>query len=1376
MRQPAANTRPAAALFTILVLTLSAVAQPAADFTGSDLKARVSAILECFPAETNAGKEALCAGILRLGPAALAETCAHILPPGTGNDAPARFALNGLAVYVTRPGAEKERLLFVRVLLDALAAAPDKNVAAFFISQVALAARSEAVGPLAKYLGDKALAGPAAAALQTIGGLDAGRVLLEALDSAAPVARLPIVNALGALRRRDAVKKLLALAESVDEALRRAVRFALANIGDPAAGAVLSKVRIDASCRERSEAPSLYLLFARRLMESNRTTEGLAAARAILESYSGPGESQVASEALALIVSTLGDRAVPDLLRAVESRDSGLRGAALELAATLGGHEATIDWLEKAASSAPDLRAGIIAMLARRGDLAALPFIRESLKHPDGIVRLAAIPAAARVGGESVVSDLFGLLDTGDQKEVQAVRSALLGFSGPRVVPEAIRLLDATPLPGKAALIDIIGEKGARQMIDRIFALATDPEPATRTAALGALARLAGESDLTRLVAMLERASDSGEILRLQEAVAAAARSNGDPARRGAALVALLEDAPAAGRAAILRILPKVGGEMALQAAIKESGSAEPQVQIAAVYALSQWPDYQAADTLLRIATTTEDRRLRLLALEGYARLVGRADMPGPRKLTLFANLMAAPFDDADKKPIIAAASDVREPEALHLLAAHLDNAVLGEAAAAGLLDLASVQAPDERWLSGHEAISTLRRVEARASDTAEIERVGAVVQARLRQGGFVPLFDGRSLAGWKGLVADPPARAKMTPQELREAQAAADERMRAHWKVVDGVLVFDGQGESLCTAADYGDFELLVDWKIEKGGDSGLYLRGSPQVQIWDLDANPVGSGGLFNNQKGRSVPLEKADRPVGEWNSFRVIMIGERVSVYLNDRLVVDNTVLENYWERDKPITTTGPIELQAHGHPLQFRNVFIREIPRDGAVPQLTESEAAEGFVPLFNGRDLEGWTGDTRGYAAENGKIVIRPDLARGNLFTEKEYADFVLRFEFKLSPGANNGLGIRAPLEGDAAYAGMEIQILDDDSPVWWGLKPYQYHGSIYGVVPARRGFLRPPGEWNTEELTARGRRVRIVLNGATIVDADLDQASAGGPVDGRDHPGLKRTSGHIGFLGHGSLVEFRNIRLKEKILPVPGEVFSVDGHVAFVILPEGGRTGRPVPWVWYAPTLPPYPADEERWMFEQFSRAGIAVAGIDVGESYGSPDGRKLFTALYKELTAKRGFASKPVLLGRSRGGLMTLCWAAENADKVAGFAGIYPVCNIASYPGLDKAAPAYHLTPEELAQQLAQHNPIDRLEPLAKSGIPMFAIHGDVDVLVPLDQNSAELKKRYDALGGQMKLIVPPGQGHNYWKGFFQCRELVDFVIRHAQRQRLRT
>ena len=237
----------------------------------------------------------------------------------------------------------------------------------------------------------------------------------------------------------------------------------------------------------------------------------------------------------------------------------------------------------------------------------------------------------------------------------------------------------------------------------------------------------------------------------------------------------------------------------------------------------------------------------------------------------------------------------------------------------------------------------------------------------------------------------------------------------------------------------------------------------------------------------------------------------------------------------------------------------------------------------------------------------------------------------------------------------------------------------------------------------------------------------------------------------------------------QKSLPLPGQVFQLEGRTAFVILPQTRTTNQLVPWVWYAPTLPGLPGNEEKWMFERFTMAGIAIAGIDVGESYGSPAGRALYSAFYGELTKRHGFAPKAVLLGRSRGGLMALCWAAENPDKVAGFAGIYPVCNVASYPGIAKAAGAYAMKPQELEAHLDEHNPIDRLAPLARAGVPLFAIHGGVDAVVPLEANSGLVKERYTALGGPMQLIIPPGQGHNMWPGFFQSQELVDFVKAQA-------
>jgi Domain of Unknown Function (DUF1080) len=202
---------------------------------------------------------------------------------------------------------------------------------------------------------------------------------------------------------------------------------------------------------------------------------------------------------------------------------------------------------------------------------------------------------------------------------------------------------------------------------------------------------------------------------------------------------------------------------------------------------------------------------------------------------------------------------------------------------------------------------------------------------------GYTALFNGKDLTGWKGLPASPldnPAkRAAAKPGDLAAAQKAADEDMRAHWTVADGALVFDGKGRSLCTAKDFGNFEMFLDWKILKDGDSGIYLRGTPQVQIWDPSlkvAGGVGSGGLYNNQKNPSKPTKTADKPVGQWNTFRIKMVGDKVSVWLNDELVTDNVVLENFWDRDNPIFPTGQIELQNHGNTLYFKNIYLRELP--------------------------------------------------------------------------------------------------------------------------------------------------------------------------------------------------------------------------------------------------------------------------------------------------------------------------------------------------------------------------------------------------------------------------------------------------------------
>lgn len=200
---------------------------------------------------------------------------------------------------------------------------------------------------------------------------------------------------------------------------------------------------------------------------------------------------------------------------------------------------------------------------------------------------------------------------------------------------------------------------------------------------------------------------------------------------------------------------------------------------------------------------------------------------------------------------------------------------------------------------------------------------------------------------------------------------------------------------------------------------------------------------------------------------------------------------------------------------------------------AASALADSpKTEEGYTSLFDGQSLKGWQGSVDGYAVEDGAIVCIPSKG-GFLYTDKEYGDFSLKFEFQLTPGANNGIGIRTPKGGDPAYVGMEIQVLDDTSDKYKNLQPYQYHGSVYGVAAAKRGHQKPVGEWNSQEIICKGKQVTVILNGEKITDVDIAKASEPKTIDGKDHPGLKRDKGYICFCGHGAKVAFRNLRIKE---------------------------------------------------------------------------------------------------------------------------------------------------------------------------------------------------------------------------------------------------
>jgi hypothetical protein len=425
---------------------------------------------------------------------------------------------------------------------------------------------------------------------------------------------------------------------------------------------------------------------------------------------------------------------------------------------------------------------------------------------------------------------------------------------------------------------------------------------------------------------------------------------------------------------------------------------------------------------------------------------------------------------------------------------------------------------------------------------------------------GFTSLYNGKDLSGWYGWgTRDPRDLLAMTPEQVADYKKQSieggplvnkrnDQHINAHWKIDGPEIVNDGNGLYLSTEKDYGDIELLVDYKMLPKGDSGIYLRGVPQVQIWDTtEGDPrglgqdKGSGGLWNNDKGSpgKDPLVHADKPLGEWNHFRIIMVGSRVTVWLNEQLVVDHAILENYFDKKKPVEARlpilprGPIQLQTHGSEIRWRNLFVREIGSDEAC-KILASHSQQGFESIFNGKDMTGWAGPTDVVKVEDGAMVWQAKKG-GTPYWNTELSDFVARVEFKMPKGGNNGLAIRYPGTGDTAYVGMcESQVLDDNYEKDTGSKidPRQAHGSAYGMVAAARGYQHPLDEWNFEEVTVKGSTIKVELNGTVILDADLSKVDMENVMGHHPHPGKDRTSGFFGLAGHNDPLAFRNLFIK----------------------------------------------------------------------------------------------------------------------------------------------------------------------------------------------------------------------------------------------------
>ncbi len=1102
------------------------------------LQTKVADLLAQFPASDLAYTDKLMGDMLALGEEGIKLICNQVIPAGTGDDTRARFAVESLSRFLSQKGKESERTTWEKVCITYATSQKENGVKDFFMKQLQTVGGDASVDALKSFLADKDMCYPALAAIQAAGGVKAEVALAEALRNRQLPCAAAVMNTLALMNSKIAVNEYIAWASDINVNTRSSALNALAASASPAALPVLMKAAKSVLYRwEVSGATASLLKYAGNIGYNGDLKTMDKICKLVMAKSKDKLNVQYKSQALAIYAGFHGSDAFDVLKKASEWPDKTYRNAAYEASLAIPGKEIISAWIAYYPKAKTDARPEIISMLGRTGDESVNTIVSIALQDGDYRVRAEAAAAIAAVRGPAAVPELIEFMKkaTG-QTDQEAVKSAMMSVAGNKEIALLKPVLAEGSSIARKTAIELMAWNKGNEYFREVLPFASSPEEPVRTAAVKALASLAGPSDQNDLINLLSSVQDKAYIADLQSALASAATASDDPASRSDVILRALKNSTAKER--LIPVLATTGGKDALDLVLNEFELGNPDMRDICFKTLTSWGDYTASSALYEIVAsrnkTFEDQ-----AFRGYIRQVRTAPITDEQKLLLYRKILPFALSADRKNEILAQLGRLKTYPALFLAGTFLDDPETSSAAASAAMVIALPSAESNTGMYGNIVreilMKTAQKLTGPESEYNK-EQVVKYLASMPSDEGFKSMFNGKDLTGWQGLVENPIARSKMRRVDLERRQEEANLMVPANWSVKDGCIWFNGKGSNLCSVQEYGDFEMLVDWKITKDGDSGIYLRGTPQVQIWDTSRTDVGaqvgSGGLYNNQVHPSKPLKVADNRVGEWNTFRIIMVGEKVSVWLNGELVVDNVTMENYWDRKIPIFPKGAIELQAHGTDLAFRDIYVREI--SDKEFNLTAEEKTEGYVSLFNGRNLDNWVGNTQSYVVEDGMIVIKPENGSGgNLYTAKEFSDFVYRFEFMLTPAANNGLGIRTPLEGDAAYVGMELQILDNDADVYAKLQPYQYHGSVYGVIPARRGFLNPLGQWNYQEVYIKGTHIKITLNGTVILDGDIAGPRDNGTMDNNDHPGLKNTTGHIGFLGHGSVVKFRNIRIKD---------------------------------------------------------------------------------------------------------------------------------------------------------------------------------------------------------------------------------------------------
>ncbi len=1074
-----------------------------------EVRVSLTTLLQHFPADDALQEQLLLKALLSMPEDSLLKLIGLYARQNSAFKLRAEYALHALALnYPQWQPAQQNKLL--RVWQTALPHLNNFHQQQFLIEQMALTGETRFATVLQPLFFKPTLKQAVLKALKQLSGAPCEQVVVQLLQSAPETDQVLLIDLCAQKGLQKCIEPLRKLANHSNPKVQQAAQQALAQLGDsklmPQAktnaqlGLHLAKALFESEKKKDAQALVWYWL----------TTDSEALTCPQRNAFLALAGQLNPEQALVLVEQKLplwqnDSTCITGLLFTIEQWNDSLLATHL---------------LKVFAELRPPVQIQLIERFAQKRNPFAfrtiLGLMAETSLQPD--VRRAAIQAQAHYGNPAAVPHLLKVLRQQPQN-AELILNTLAVFDAQTYQDSLSVLFSQLPPLARKALLRFVANRGLKSLNPLAFQGLNDPNKEVRWLSWRALMTVGSQTQLDTLLQRAFQIQDDTERSVAFKALAQLVKSQKQQSALRKRLAERWPKATVEQKIEWLHLCRRMGGKAFFSFVQNALEQKDVRLQQAAQKTLLQWPDEEALPALLHTIKSSKDSKQKILALRQAVQHIRSSQMAAERAVPYLQTLLQLAPRSSEKQMVVAALGDFPSYQSVKLLSRLTADPQLGTTAFSALK---RVLLNENETLEPQLQETFLAIVAAHATPQV-LEAISQVRGLNVPPDGFEALFNGKDLSGWQAAALNPVQRRTLPPAKQDSLQRAADQEMLKHWKVQNGILMFDGTGYlSLQTKRHFKNFELLIDWKIEKNGDSGIYLRGCPQVQIWDPQQWQVGSGGLYNNQNHPNEPLTIADRPVGEWNRFRIIMKGDRVTVYLNDVLVVDNVVLENYWEREKPLYASGPIELQAHNSPLYFKNIFIKALPDE---PPLFKG-------PLFNGKNLDGWQvvgNQPQTWGVKEGGILYTTGQGGGWLRTTRQFADFKLSLEFRVPPGGNSGIFLRAPLQGNPAFAGLEVQILDDYAQKYAHLKPWQYTGSVYAVQAPERRVTKPAGEWQKMVITCRGPEIQVELNGQLINRINLINYMH---LE-KEHSGIKRRKGFIGLQNHTSVVEFRNIFLEE---------------------------------------------------------------------------------------------------------------------------------------------------------------------------------------------------------------------------------------------------